>query len=85
MKLPFIFPFLILFLLPSCNYLWWATDMSSYDIRFYGRLVDQDKSFYPQLSRNDRIYLKYIQNDPKRHANNIPVSTGQIRYNYNLN
>ncbi len=72
---------IILLFLPGCNTLWWRTDMSRYDIEFYGRLVDSDKRFHPELSRNDRIYLKYIKDHPVRINNN----DSGLRYTYNLN
>lgn len=78
-----ILTIIVLLLLPGCS-LWWWSDMSYYDINFYGRLVDEDKSFHPNLSREDRIYLKYIQMDPKRHANNIPTSNILVTHNTKL-
>lgn len=54
----------LLLLLPGCSRLYWSTDMTQYEIELYGRVIDAEPNFYPHLSRNDRIYLKYREKTP---------------------
>lgn len=80
-----IFSLSILIVTGYYNVLFLWSDMSYYDINFYGRIVDSEKNYHPELSRNDRIYLKYIETDPARHSRHITKADSAVRLNYHLN